>query len=270
MFAPRGQSALMACLLFLASARAAAQEHATPPEALQYFANAREHYRLGRYPQAAADLERAIMLDPSSATLHYNLARVYELMSQLPQALEHYRVYVGLLPASEGEERERTQAAIQRLQGAIQSGGTPPISHAQNGEAFRELEGPVLVRERGVADLAFWLTIGGGGAALIAAAITGGFALERASARDALVLTDPMGAAEYRSQYDSMNAQANALGISTDVLFGVGGAAIVAGILLFALREQDVEREIVDGQIALVPFFGATPQGAIAGLRGAL
>src|SRR5690606_9559209 len=85
----------LACLGagLLLPAHAFAQAHATPPEAVQFFESAREHYRRGRYPEAAVDLERAVMLDPTSPTLRYNLGRVYELLGQLPEARAQYARY---------------------------------------------------------------------------------------------------------------------------------------------------------------------------------
>lgn len=268
---------LLAAMLALAPRSTRAQEagatHATPPEALELFRTARDHYREGRYPQAAADLERALILDPTSPTLRYNLGRVYELLGELPEARREYARYLELLPADDVEERERTEATIQRLDGAIASGiAAPPPVPARVQEPLRELTGPVLVRERGVADLAFWVTGGAGLAALLVAAITGGVALDRASARDNLVLTAPGQLEAYHAQRDGLDADARALGITTDVLLGVGGAALIATLLLFVLREHEVEREIVHDEqaSAIAPLFATSGRAALIGIRGAL
>lgn len=230
-----------ACLWIAPAIVCAQPAHQTPPEALELFQSARAHYREGRYPDAATDLERAITLDPASTTLHYNLARVYELMGQLEDALTSYRHYLGLLPPTEAQERERTEETIQRLLGAIASDTPQEVAPA---EPLRELEGTVLVRERGVADVPFWITLGGGAAVLAASVLTGSFALERAGARDSLTLTEPGGVTAYQDEYASLDATANALGITTDVFVGVGAAAVIAAVLLFVLRENEVEREI--------------------------
>jgi len=266
----------LATMLSLAPSSVRAQEtarsHATPPEALELFRTAREHYREGRYPQAADDLERALILDPASPTLRYNLARVYELLGRLPEARREYAHYLELLPPDDAEERERTEATILRLDGAIASGIADPPEPERVQEPLRELTGPVLVRERGVADLAFWATGGAGVTALLVAAITGGLALDRADARDGLVLTEPGQLDTYRAQRDGLDAEAQALGITTDVLLGAGGAAVIASILLFVLREQEVEREIVHDEQALsiAPFFAATRDATMVGIRGTL
>ncbi len=250
---------------------AACQEHATPPEAVELFTSAREHYREGRYAEAAADLERALILDPTSATLRYNLGRVYELLGQLEDARAQYSRYLELLPEDQGEERERTRATIARLEGAIASGAAhPPAAPEVEQEPLRELEGPVIVRERGVADEAFFITGGAGLAALVVSAITGAIALDRASARDALVLSEPGQLQAYFDQWDSLDGEAYRLGIATDVLIGLGAAALVAAVVLFFAREREVEREIVREQASIEPLVTATSSAAMIGIRGTL
>src|SRR5690606_33095147 len=205
-------AALIAAMLVprSSSAQDTADSHATPPEALELFRTAREHYRVGRYSDAATDLERALILDPGSATLRYNLARVYELLGQLEQAHTAYRRYLELLPPDAAAERERTTATLARLEGAIASGVADPEPE-QEPEPLREMTGFVLVRERGVADPAFWITGGAGVAALVVAAITGGLALDRAAARDGLVLSEPGQLDAYHAQRDGLDADAQAL-----------------------------------------------------------
>jgi len=265
-------AALLAAMLVprSTSAQDDAGSHATPPEALELFRTAREHYREGRYTDAATDLERALILDPGSITLRYNLARVYELLGELEEARAEYQRYLELLPPDDAAERGRTAATLSRLDGAIASG----VAHAEPEEApepLRELTGFVLVRERGVADLAFWITGGAGVAALVVAAITGGLALDRAAARDGLVLSEPGQLDAYYAQRDGLDADAQALGLTTDVLIGVGAGALIASLLLFVLREVEVEREIVQEQArSIVPFFGASEHATMVGIRGTL
>jgi tetratricopeptide (TPR) repeat protein len=253
-----------------ARAQGSAADHATPTEALDLFRSARERYREGRYTEAASDLERAIVLDPSSATLHYNLARVYELMGRMEEALARYRHYLGMLPETEREERERTEQTIQRLLGAIASGVEQQPEQAEPTE-FRELQGTVIVRERGVADAAFFATLGAGAALLVAGAITGGLALDRAGQRDGLVLTDPSMLMAHTDRYASLDSEAGTLGIATDVLLVGGGATLVAGLLLFVLRENEVEREITpEAGAALRPVVRVSSNGALVGIGGRL
>lgn len=268
-----GAGLLVAILALAPSARAQEESsatHATPPEALELFRSARDHYREGRYPEAAADLERALILDPASSTLRYNLARVYELLGKLPEAHREYARYRDRLPPEDAEERERIEATLQRLEGAIASGIYEPPTPEPAQEPLRELTGPVLIRERGVADLAFWVTGGAGLGALLVATITGGFALDRADARDGLVLTEPGQLDAYRDRREALDTEARALGITTDVLLGAGATALVASVLLFVLREQKVTREILPESqgVSLTPFFAASESVTMAGVRG--
>ncbi len=268
---------VVACMALIAfgalwTGSARAQEpgaHVSPPEAMEFFRSAREHYRQGRYPEAAADLERALTLDPVSPTLHYNLGRVYELMAELPRALDHYRRYLELLPADQTEERGRTESTIQRLEGAIASGSVQIGEPEAQSEPLRELRSTVVIRARGVADEAFWITMGGGAVVVVGAVITGILALDRASARDGLVLTQPGQYDAHRATWASLDSEAATFGVLTDVLVGVGAAALVSGILLFVLRENVTERP-AEAEIALLPIVAVTPDGALAGVGGRL
>ena len=248
--------ALALLLPALAHAQQDESQRSTPPEAVELFRQARESYQQGRYTEAAENLERALVLDPASPTLVYNLARVYELLADVDRALVQYRRYLQLLPAGQSEERERAEATIRRLEGARESGvGVEP---EQAPEPLRELRGTVQVRERGVADVPFWVTLIGGGAVLAGAAITGGLALDWRAAGDTFVL-GLNGSIEER---DSRYATASALGLVTDIGFGVGGAAVVAAVLLFLLRENVREQPIQ-------PMLDVAPDGtAWLGARG--
>jgi tetratricopeptide (TPR) repeat protein len=238
---------------------------------MEFFRTAREHYREGRYREAAADLERALALDPVSPTLRYNLGRVEELLGNLEPALRAYRGYLELLPADALEERARTEATIQRLEGAIASGAG--ASQPAEAEPLRVPIGALQIRERGVADELFWGVTGSGLAMLAAAVVTGSLGLERAAQRDGLVLTEPGAFEAYRAEYDSLDGEARALALTTDVLFGVGGAAVAAGIVLFVARERVSEQPLIDrasgAALRVAPSLSVSDRGALLALRGA-
>ncbi len=229
LFAP----ALFAFVVLLGlPGRAAAQAHEPPPEAMQLFEEAREQYRLGQYGPASENLERALVLDPSAPTLLFNLARVYELMGEFDRSISVYRRLLAVTPAEQAEDRARTQGTIDRLEGAREHQVTPPPPTA--GE---EVRGPTFVRERGIADDAFWGTVIAGGV-VTAAAVACGIA--------SLLLFDQ--GAGYTLLYpgDDLTRQsyftdAQATGIATDVLGGIGAATLVTAFLLFILRERTYE-----------------------------
>ncbi len=220
------------------SASAAGVSDTTPPEAVEFYRRARESYDAGRYREAADDLERALMLDPASPTLVYNLARVYELLGDLNRALQYYERYQRLLPEQQAREQDRAAATIRRLQGAQESDQMEAPAPPVEVEPLRQLPGLVLVRERGVADTAFWVTLTGGVALLAVGAVFGSLALvERQSATDFVLdgTNDP-------SQRSGALDRAHTYGYVTDGALGAGAIAVVAAGLLYFLREQTVER----------------------------
>lgn len=223
----------------LSAAPVLAQEDYTPPEAVQFYAEARAHYAEGRYREASEALERALVLDPDSPTLVYNLARVYELLGNLERSLALYQRYQRLLPQQQAQEQAQADATIRRLEGARNSApgeeaAPPPTEVAP----LRQLPGIVLVRENGVADELFWIVLAGGAAALATGVSFGALALVESQSVDSFVLDGT----NQPSERDDALARAQGYGIVTDVTLGLGGAALIVAGLLYFLREHTVER----------------------------
>lgn len=232
-------AAALSISLAAGGAQAQGDGASTPPEAIRMYAEAREHYAAGRYDEAADSLERALVLDPDSPTLVYNLARVRELLGELDSALELYARYQRLLPQQQAREQERAEATIVRLRGARSSrrpDAIPPPP--QEVAPLRQLPGIVLVRENGVADAAFWVTLAIGAAGLAAGASFGGLALGEQQSADNFVLDGTNLVSERNSTLD--RAQADAL--VADIALGAGGVAVIVAGLLYFLREHTVER----------------------------
>ena len=91
-------------------------------------------------------------MTPRRRTSVYNVARVYELLGEIDQAIAFYRRYRDMLPRQEQPERERTLTTLQRLEGARHV-----IDHAPEPAEHQ--------RKRGVADTPFWTFAGLGTAA---------------------------------------------------------------------------------------------------------
>ncbi len=256
--------ALVCALGALAEAAPALAQDDVPPEAVEFYRQAREHYSGGRYRDAADALERALVLDPDSPELVYNLARVYELLGDLDRALEMYARYQQLLPQQQAQEQERAEATIRRLQGAREStqADEAPAPPPQEVEALRQLPGLVLVRESGVADDAFWVTLVAGAAALAVGAVFGSLALVQRGDADDFVLGQDGDPAARRRLYSDATLFAGL----ADATLGLGGAGVIAAGLLYFLREHTVERAPVR---AVEPTVEAGPSGAMVGLRGA-
>ena len=265
-----GTALVVGCLWLGVSPALAQEDFDTPPEAIEFYREAREHYAGGRYDEAAEALERALVLDPDSPTLVYNLARVYELLGDLERSLRYYERYRELLPQQQAQEADRAEATIRRLQGARATGqGRQDDEPAPREVApLRQLPGVVLVRENGVADEAFWIALGGGAVSLAAGAVFGSLALVSRADADDFVL----GRGGGRQDRDRLYDNATTFGVVSDVTLGLGGAAVIAAILLYFLREHTVERAPVrasEGDGATVePSASLTPDGVALGLRG--
>lgn len=271
-----GRCSLAICGWLLAvPAVCRAQADDTPPEAVEFFRLAREDYAAGRYREAADGLERALVLDPDSSTLVFNLARVYELLGNLPRAVEFYERYQQLLPHQQAQEQERSEATLRRLRGAQESlpgdqeGGARP----HEVQPLMQLPGLVLVRENGDADGIFWAVLTTGVASLAIGGILGGVAIGSRSGADSYVLGRD-GSAQQRSD---LYGDAQTFALTSDITLSVGGVAVLVAGLLYFLRERTVERAPVraveegeDGEEApsIEPTAGASASGAFAGVTG--
>jgi tetratricopeptide (TPR) repeat protein len=248
-------------------AHAHAQDtHEPPPEAIEFYARGRQLYQEGRYREAAVDLERALMLDPTSPNLVFNVARVYELLGELEKSIGFYHRYLQLLGPDEGEERERVQGTIRRLEGARDEVGAQTQQPPNPLERQLRDPQPVRVQERGVADALFWITASAGAALVIGGAVTGLLALNAQGEVRQFVVGEN---GTYADRLD-IASRADLLSMLTDIFFVAGGVSVLASVLLFALRERTVERYpgLEEGgvQADVAVLLG----GALFTLRGAL
>lgn len=245
-----------AVVLVVGTASAQETGHEPPSEAMTLFESARAHYRAGRYPEAAEELERALVLDPSAPTLLFNLARVYELMGDYDQAVSAMERLVAVTPA--GPERDEANTTLGRLRGAA-AHATPPPTVEEVGTMD---EGPTFVRERGVADTAFWGTLVAGAVVTLAAVGLAIGAIVIDQEVDAWVLDSTHTIDDRLAQYDL----GQSLAISADVIGGIGGAALVTAVVLFVARERTYEVWPEHDDVA----FGASvgPDHAVLSLAG--
>lgn len=240
----RLRSALILALVACASLTHAQTTREPPPEAVQLSTQAAEHYANGQYGEAAADLEDALQLDPGSPTLLYNLARVYELMGDVEKALANAEAYQLVVPPENVEERELAESTVQRLTGARdylrlrqqaqQQGAAPEL---------RQLAPRVIVRERGIADTPFWITLGVGAGLAVVGGVLGGFAL--AINNDVNDRRIRMGQSldAYRAGLETDGERADRFALTADILLAVGGATLVSALLLYVLRVRTYERD---------------------------
>lgn len=246
------------------ASRVSAQERREPPpEAVEFYRTGREHFTAGRYREAITDLERALTLDPGSATLLYNLARVHELLGELDPAIEHYRTYLQLLPPTEAEERRRIGETLQRLEGARGQVTVAPPDRPP--PEWDDETAPLWVTERGVADLPFWIASAATVALLVGGGVTGVLALDRESTAETFVLGSD-GTIEER---DAIANEADNFALATDVLLFAALAGGITAALLYGLRTRTYE-SFPGGDATAAPFVSTDGTAAIAGLRGVL
>lgn len=239
---------------------------------------------------------RAYELD-DRPLLQYNLAQAYERLGQLDQAVRAYRIYVEHTPGDDPRAvnaRARIASLEQRvgqtsiaLTGGVQGAHVvidgrdrgllphPDPFHVDPGShriivrltgyedfvatvavsAGQQAAVPVEMRPGtsgaapdtvgGGAISTIGLIVAAGGAAvLIGGAIVGGLALGQAG-----------------SAPDSTGSEADGartMALVADILFGVGGAALVAGVVLMFVLEPDL-----GGSARLVPVIGPELAGAV-------
>lgn len=205
-----------------------------PPEAVEFFNAGRAHYEAGRYPEAAVSLERALALDPGSAVLLFNLTRVYELLGELDRAVTYGRRYLGMVD-EDPPERERAEQTLRRLEGArdwlaLRGSAQPP--------ELRQLAPRVIVRERGVADTAFWATLATGGGLTLAGGALGLFALVRHNEAEDIAA----GSSADVTRRQDLRDKSQRMALVTDVAVGLGLATMVGALLLYLLRVRTFER----------------------------
>ena len=212
-----------------------AENEARPPsEAVDHYLRGRQWYLAGRYRDALVELKAALELDPNSADLLYNVARVYENLRLFDEAIAYYQRYLERLPQANPEERDKTDKTIRRLQGAKLE--FEQQQRREQEQAAQNVEPRHSVRR---ADLAFWLTGGAAAALLAAGGVTGVLALKKTDDVGSFVV-GPDGTLMQRQH---MVQQADQLALATDVMLGAGAAALTGAILLFLLRDPDPDAQ---------------------------
>lgn len=224
----------------LAPAAALSQQATTHrEEAVDAFAKGRAHYKRGEYAEAAKELERAHALDPDSATLKYNLARVYELMGEFDRAIAYYLSYASKLE-SDSKERLEIEATIERLRGAAarQAAHEPePPKTASSKSADAEEEPTAKARsqpplslqpsEEEEAGSLFPVVLVSGGGALVAAGALS-WLLARSAESEANELTmDPN-----RTAYQERVNRAETFALLGDIAIITGIAAASIGVVV--------------------------------------
>lgn len=198
-----------------------------PQAAVDHYMLGRRHYLAGRYREALVELKTALELDRNAPDLLYNVARVYENLGELDEAIAYYQRYLAQIPLEQVEERDRTEKTIRRLQGA---------KHETVAREKPVLGGPPPADTHfGRADMAFWITSGAGLALLAGGATCGVLAIRKYDAVGDFVV----GADGSLDKRKGLSDDAKRFALLADGLFIASGLALTSAALLFLLRDAE-------------------------------
>lgn len=251
----RSRTALLVAILVLAPAGAGAQEGQSD-EAL-----AKQYYKLGEELYNRADYEGALKQFRQShryskkPALLYNMARCYESMGQLNEAIKHYEAFLESSPQAPNAPviRARIGNLQKRLEAkpASQPASQPTASRPAAKQPVvtvkqQDLPPPPPPERSRTKRTVGWVLVGAGGAFLVTGLALGLKAaglqseLEDSSAQH----TEPTtGAPNFYSDHKDKDDLGRAMSVAGIATLTVGGAAVATGALLLYLDYRAGRRE---------------------------
>jgi tetratricopeptide (TPR) repeat protein len=212
---------VVAAMLAPATAHAQTAPTANDQEAARaHFMAGSAYYEQANYSDAAKEFNEAYRLSQRPDLL-YNIALAYERLEKWDDAIASLQKYLRDKP--DAQDRSIIQTRIENLEKRRDAIPSPAPVVAQPPP-------PAKARPRHVASL----VVGGLGVAALGAAIgTGVSALQAQSDLDAVCMnkTCPLSA---QNRID----EGSALALATDVLIGVGAAAVVVGVVLLIVESR--------------------------------
>lgn len=242
-------------------------EPANVTAAKKHAERAHELYAQGSYREAIAELEEALKLDPSGKELVYNLGVVHEKLGDVDDALKYFRRYssMDLTP----EERDKTEAAIHRLEGAKRE-----IEAKQEAERQKQIEAQKRAeKERPPPEepmlhgrIDAW-TIGAGAVGVIgfACGFAFGFKALADKPQSGFVTGQDGSFADLQNKANTAHKEA----VFSDVGFGFGLAGGTAAVLLYLLRPKQAPQAPETGKATTSVSAAPLPGGGALMLRGA-
>jgi tetratricopeptide (TPR) repeat protein len=203
---------LVSTLCFAPSIASAAPPSDDGKHAVELFDQSAAAYDAGQFARAAELLKEAYKLRPDPVLL-YNLARAYEGMGALPDAVQAYADFLAADPTA--KDRGAIEARIATLRAQIDE-----QSRLQREAADRERE-----RHRetphpsGVSPIP-WIVAGVGGAGLVTGAVFGALSIARHNAANS----------DAQAYMDSDQSQARSFAAAANIAFIAGGVLAAAGI----------------------------------------
>jgi tetratricopeptide (TPR) repeat protein len=274
---------LFAGLFVLAATGRATAQHRQDPEAVAKEKDAREHYNkgilhydLGEIDAAITEFRQAYAISAAHGLL-FNIAQAYRMKKDYEQALYFYRTYLRLQPHAANRKdvearveemeqlvKEQTHVTNERPHGVIPPGqknpdeqhitipiGEPPPPPvgaveqppAQNAEGTPPAapvtaapKKPFFGSPQRIAGAA---VLGVGVVSLILTAALGGSALAAHS--------DYNKGCDLGACNDATYDRAHGLAIGSDVMLGIGVAAVAAGVILLAVKPKEAARTVAFG-----------------------
>jgi tetratricopeptide (TPR) repeat protein len=215
--------------------------------ARRYFESGAKKYQAHDYEGAITDFERARMVKPTAA-FDFNIGRSHDRLGHTAEALAAYRRYVESKPepVDAAEVRARITILEERLpkETAAKPAAVAPAATAPPAPPPRDSG-----RKKTIAGIA----VGVVGVAAIAGGIACGVLAQQNG--DALTKLDQM-LGTFSSAKETAGKSEQ---IAEGVLLGVGGAAVVTGVVLIALG-----RRAAAHHVAVAPTFGPGQAGAVA------
>jgi tetratricopeptide (TPR) repeat protein len=229
--------------------------------AREHFQRGSKAFALGAYDEAIAEYSAAYRIKDDPALL-YNIAQAHRLASHAPEALRFYKMYLSLVPkAPNRDEIESKIAELQKLAEQQKKTATemPPDTIKQPSEPPRQEpapeprgepvvtprprpQRPIVAfdgnagRSKKIAGLA---SAGVGVAALITGIALG--AVAKGLEGEVIARYDPGKAADGAT-----------FGVAGPVLIGVGGAAVLAGVVVAVLGFKESRAS----KVSVIPAIG--------------
>lgn len=249
-----------------ADAEGPAVSQAEKDEAEQLSADAIAKFQSKDFDGAAALFEQAYAIDPQPNYL-FNIGRVYEEAGNLEKAVEYYGKFVkqpGVDLDSRGVALERLKVLREILKATGEPEEDPEDKQPEDKQPEPEPEDPPppppepvddgSEKKRKALRGAGFGVLGVGAAAIIGGAVAGGLAQgDNNAAAEAATPADG------QALLDSSRTKA----LAADVLFGVGGALVLTGVILVAVGYKKPKSE----RVAFTPTFGPRGAGAHFSLR---
>jgi tetratricopeptide (TPR) repeat protein len=217
-------------------------------EAREHFQLGRKSYEGGRFQEAAEEFEIAYRLSARPQLL-YNVYVARRDAGGLSMAIDALRAYLAQVP--DVPDRVTLEARLSSLEAQVAHQQEQESARAESERKAAEAEAKANARTRTerTRSIVPIVLLGTGGALLLGSAVTGGLALKSSNDLDKKCDGNACPASQ-SGKVDSTKT----LAITTDVLWGVGAAAAVTGLILLLTGALDTERQV---PIA----FGISPNG---------